>query len=199
MISLKRKSKSHLICGSLLVIVGILIFIFPIIYNKYQEKQEEIKLEYFFEVSTIDNYNVIKDTKQEDYIAVLEIPSINLKKGLYAIDSKNNNVNKNIEIIDSSDMPDITKGNFILAGHSGTGRIAFFDDLDKLIIDDTIIVYYKNIKYIYQINNIESIVKDGTIEIKREFESMITLTTCNQANKNEQLGITGILVSKENY
>lgn len=199
MISLKRKSKSHLICGSLLVIVGILIFIFPIIYNKYQEKQEEIKLEYFFEVSTIDNYNVIKDTKQEDYIAVLEIPSINLKKGLYAIDSKNNNVNKNIEIIDSSDMPDITKGNFILAGHSGTGRIAFFDDLDKLIIDDTIIVYYKNIKYIYQINNIESIVKDGTIEIKREFESMITLTTCNQENKNEQLVITGILISKENY
>lgn len=199
MISLKRKSKSHLICGSLLVIVGILIFIFPIIYNKYQEKQEEIKLEYFFEVSTIDNYNVIEDTKQEDYIAVLEIPSINLKKGLYAIDSKNNNVNKNIEIIDSSDMPDITKGNFILAGHSGTGRIAFFDDLDKLIIDDTIIVYYKNIKYIYQINNIESIVKDGTIEIKREFESMITLTTCNQKNKNEQLVITGILISKENY
>ena len=199
MISLKRKSKSHLICGSLLVIVGILIFIFPIIYNKYQKKQEEIKLEYFFEVSTIDNYNVIEDTKQEDYIAVLEIPSINLKKGLYAIDSKNNNVNKNIEIIDSSDMPDITKGNFILAGHSGTGRIAFFDDLDKLIIDDTIIVYYKNIKYIYQINNIESIVKDGTIEIKREFESMITLTTCNQANKNEQLVITGILISKENY
>lgn len=199
MISLKRKSKSHLICGSLLVIVGILIFIFPIIYNKYQKKQEEIKLEYFFEVSTIDNYNVIEDTKQEDYIAVLEIPSINLKKGLYAIDSKNNNVNKNIEIIDSSDMPDITKGNFILAGHSGTGRIAFFDDLDKLIIDDTIIVYYKNIKYIYQINNIESIVKDGTIEIKREFESMITLTTCNQENKNEQLVITGILVSKENY
>lgn len=199
MISLKRKSKSHLICGSLLVIVGILIFIFPIIYNKYQKKQEEIKLEYFFEVSTIDNYNVIKDTKQEDYIAVLEIPSINLKKGLYAIDSKNNNVNKNIEIIDSSDMPDITKGNFILAGHSGTGRIAFFDDLDKLIVDDTIIVYYKNIKYIYQINNIESIVKDGTIEIKREFESMITLTTCNQENKNEQLVITGILVSKENY
>lgn len=199
MISLKRKSKSHLICGSLLVIVGILIFIFPIIYNKYQEKQEEIKLEYFFEVSTIDNYNVIEDTKQEDYIVVLEIPSINLKKGLYAIDSKNNNVNKNIEIIDSSDMPDKTKGNFILAGHSGTGRIAFFDDLDKLIVDDTIIVYYKNIKYIYQINNIESIVKDGTIEIKREFESMITLTTCNQANKNEQLVITGILVSKENY
>ena len=199
MISLKRKSKSHLICGSLLVIVGILIFIFPIIYNKYQKKQEEIKLEYFFEVSTIDNYNVIEDTKQEDYIAVLEIPSINLKKGLYAIDSKNNNVNKNIEIIDSSDMPDITKGNFILAGHSGTGRIAFFDDLDKLIVDDTIIVYYKNIKYIYQINNIESIVKDGTIEIKREFESMITLTTCNQENKNEQLVITGILVSKENY
>ena len=199
MISLKRKSKSHLICGSLLVIVGILIFIFPIIYNKYQKKQEEIKLEYFFEVSTIDNYNVIEDTKQEDYIAVLEIPSINLKKGLYAIDSKNNNVNKNIEIIDSSDMPDITKGNFILAGHSGTGRIAFFDDLDKLIIDDTIIVYYKNIKYIYQINNIESIVKDGTIEIKREFESMITLTTCNQENKNEQLVITGILVSTENY
>lgn len=199
MISLKRKSKSHLICGSLLVIVGILIFIFPIIYNKYQEKQEEIKLEYFFEVSTIDNYNVIEDTKQEDYIAVLEIPIINLKKGLYAIESKNNNVNKNIEIIDSSDMPDITKGNFILAGHSGTGRIAFFDDLDKLIIDDTIIVYYKNIKYIYQINNIESIVKDGTIEIKREFESMITLTTCNQENKNEQLVITGILISKENY
>ena len=38
-----KESKSHVIFGSLLIIFGIGVFIFPYIYNQYQEKQEELK------------------------------------------------------------------------------------------------------------------------------------------------------------
>lgn len=206
MINLKTKNKNwgHLICGSFLIIISIIIFLIPFLYSKHIEKEEEILLEEFFE----DNKNSVFDFEdnniqilgdKEQYIAVLEIPKINLKRGVYDKTSEFNTVDKNIEILEDSDMPNINKGNFILAGHSGTGRLAFFNDLDKLDIDDEIIVYYQNIKYVYKIDNIYNVKKDGTIEIYKKDTNMITLTTCNQENKEEQLIITGILISQEKY
>ncbi|MEI3402428.1 MAG: hypothetical protein V8R51_09140 [Clostridia bacterium] len=44
----------------------------------------------------------------------MKIPSINLERGLVAKDSYYNNVNRNIKILDKSDMPDQENGNVIL-------------------------------------------------------------------------------------
>ena len=57
-----KESKSHVIFGSLLIIFGIGVFIFPYIYNQYQEKQEELKIEQFFykETSKEENINLCK-------------------------------------------------------------------------------------------------------------------------------------------
>lgn len=212
MINLRKRNKfkSRLLGGSLLILLGTGLFIFPYIYNQYQDKQEEVKIEQFFNeenekqetaISENNSNNITSEKKHTDsFIAILEIPTINLKKGLYDINSKNNTVSKNIQIIKDSDMPDVTNGNFILAGHSGTGRIAYFKDLNQVKIDDVVYVYYNHIKYTYQIIRFNNIVKDGTIEIERlKTNSMITLTTCSQSDKDKQLVLIGQLINKEKF
>ena len=128
------------------------------------------------------------------------LPVKKQKKGLYDIHSKNNIVSKGIQIIKESDMPNVVNGNFILASHSGTGRIAYFNKLNQLRIDDKVYVYYDHVKYTYQIIRINNIVKDGTIEIERlKTNSMITLTTCSQSDKEKQLILIGQLINKEEF
>lgn len=209
MINLRRisKRKSHLLGGSLLILFGICLFAFPYLYNQYQNKQEELKIEQFFVeekepvVSEDDNSTInVSESQTDPFIAVLEIPTIHLKKGLYDINSKNNTVSKGIQIIKESDMPDVVNGNFILASHSGTGRIAYFNNLNQLRIDDQVYVYYDHVKYTYQIIRINNVVKDGTIEIERlKTNNMITLTTCSQSDKGKQLILIGQLVNKEEF
>ena len=55
-----------------------------------------------------------------DYVGVLEIPKVNLKKGFVSIDSKYNNVNKNIEIMKESSYPDVDGSLMVMASHNGT-------------------------------------------------------------------------------
>lgn len=198
--------KSHLIGGSILILIGLAIVMTPIIIKSIDEYKENIKIEIFFdnvysstESSTefFTNQNV---DNSSNYIAILEIPKINLRKGLYNINNMNNNVNRNIEILEASNMPDVENGNFILASHSGTGRTAYFDDLPKLDINDLIYIYYDNIKYTYQIYDKYDVDKDGTIEVSRiKNKSMITLTTCNQIDKSKQVVVLGELIEKEYY
>ncbi|MBQ6323211.1 MAG: hypothetical protein IJI22_00065 [Bacilli bacterium] len=80
-----------------------------------------------------DNY------KNQETIGQIIIPKLNIKKNLYRIDSKENTIEKNIEILKDSIFPDQENGLMILAAHSGTGDIAYFNELDKL---------KKKIKYI---------------------------------------------------
>ena len=63
----------------------------------------------------------LKTQVTNDYIGYLNIPKINLTKGFLDSRSEDNDVEKNILVVDGSNYPDVDKGNFILAGHSGTG------------------------------------------------------------------------------
>ena len=84
---------------------------------------------------------------------VLEIPKINLKQEFYPDDKEKNTVDKGIQVIETSKMPN-QKGNLILASHSGNTDIAYFKHLDRLNINDIAFIYYKSIKYKYIITNI---------------------------------------------
>ena len=68
-----KESKSHVIFGSLLIIFGIGVFIFPYIYNQYQEKQEELKIEQFFYKETSKEENKISNKqakpKRESFLS----------------------------------------------------------------------------------------------------------------------------------
>lgn len=205
----KKKFKSQfLIIGSLSILVGISIIGYHI-YSNYrlkniednniqeffneEQKEETIQEEVFVEV---ENKNV--DETNYDYIAVLEIPKINLKRGL-SQDKYYNNVNRNVEILKGSTMPNVSKGNFILAGHSGSGRVAYFRNLNKLTIGDISYIYYGGIKYTYKVNNIYDIEKTGTATITRDLnKTTLTMITCRH-NTNKQIVIISELINQESY
>jgi len=205
----KKKFKSQfLIIGSLSILVGISIIGYHI-YSDYrlkniednniqeffneEQNEETIQEEVFVEV---ENKKV--DETNYDYIAVLEIPKINLKRGL-SQDKYYNNVNRNVEILKGSTMPNISKGNFILAGHSGSGRVAYFRNLNKLTIGDISYIYYGGIKYTYKVNNIYDIEKTGTATIIRDLnKTTLTMITCRH-NTNKQIVIISELINQESY
>ena len=127
------------------------------------------------------------------YLAVLEIPKINLKQGFFEYNSSLNDVDKNIEVIETSKMPDVKGSNLILAAHSGNSNIAYFKHLDLLNIKDEVYIYYNNKKYKYVINDIYDRTKTGYIDIVRDkSKTTITLITCKK-NTNMQTVYIGYL------
>ena len=122
-----------------------------------------------------------------NYIAVIKIPKIGLEKGLASKDSYYNNVNRNIQILTESDMPDKEKGNVILAGHSGNSSVSYFRKLNKLQNNDEVIISYKGKDYVYRMVNSYEIEKNGYAHILRNAEkTTLTLITCKH-NTNKQL------------
>lgn len=133
-----------------------------------------------------------------DYIGYLTIPKINLTKGFLDKRSTENDVEKNILVVSGSNYPDTEKGNLILAGHSGTGWKAFFNDLYKLEVNDTAYITYKNKKYIYSIVNIYTQPKVGKLAIYRNYDkTTLTLITCTNNDSTTQTIYIAELVSVE--
>ena len=168
--------------GLILILSGIIIIISKYLPTYQTKINEQKQINYFFEESKNTNLN------KEEYVAILEIPKISLKKGLYSLKSSLNNVDKNIEILRESDMPDISYGNFILASHSGTSSISYFKNLSKLNIGDDAIIYYEKDKYVYKLVNIYKVEKIGSIEIIRnQNRKTLTMITCDQNDKTKQI------------
>ncbi len=206
-----KGSKSQLIIvGSLLIILGTLIIGGKYLYNYLETKNEEQLIDTFFEEQkeiTEDTTPEVPEEKVEtekpqptktkiDYFAVIKIPKIGLEKGLANKGSYYNNVNRNILVVKESDMPDKDKGNVILAGHSGSGRTAYFKNLHKLERDDEVSIFYNGNEYKYKVVNQYDIEKTGTANIVRNAEkSTLTLITCRH-NTNKQIIYICELVEK---
>lgn len=134
----------------------------------------------------------------ESYVAVLEIPEIDLKKGIYALGSRYNNVNRNVTILAPSSYPDVKGGNFVLAAHSGNGYLSFFRNLYKLSTGAYAYVYYNNVKYTYQITYIYKQPKVGTINVYRPYgKTTLMLITCTKDDESTQTVYVAELVSEE--
>jgi len=204
---LKRKeknNKSQLIrVGSFLILLGISVISINSIINfiNIQNEKDLIKEYYENEEYIVDVPVVEEETPQEEpveekkeekkvevnYIAVIKIPKIGLEKGLASKDSYYNNVNRNIQILTESDMPDKEKGNVILAGHSGNSSVSYFRKLNKLQNNDEVIISYKGKDYVYRMVNSYEIEKNGYAHILRNAEkNTLTLITCKH-NTNKQL------------
>lgn len=217
---LKRKTKNNnqrkgqlLIVGSFLIIIG-LGMIGGKIFNNYLDKKQEQDLinefyeqqeEYVVDVPVMEEELVEEEVVEQEekketttptinYIAVIKIPKIGLEKGLASKGSYWNNVNRNIEILSESDMPDVENGNVILAGHSGNSGVSYFRKLNKLQNDDTVSIVYNGKEYKYKMVNSYEIEKNGYAHIVRNAEkSTLTLITCKH-NTNKQIVVICELV-----
>ncbi len=194
----KSNKKSQLfIVGSLLLILIGFSLIFIKYYDRFSKEQVEEKLieEYFNTsvISTSTNEDVVtennvSDSKtKESYMAILEIPTINLRKGIFSKDSKNNNVEQNVTILDESNLPNEENGNVILVAHSGTGYKAFFNNLVELSNNDIAYLYYNNSRFTYKLANQYEVDKTGEVSIRRNTDTnTLTLITC-KVDTNKQL------------
>lgn len=125
--------------------------------------------------------NTVSKKENDEIIGTLTINKLNLSKNIYNINSSHNNVEENVTILND----DINL--IVLAAHSGPGYIAFFNDLDKLELNDTVNLTYNNKNLVYKVTNIEEQPKDGTIEINKTDKQRLILTTCSKKDKTKQL------------
>ena len=199
-----RKNKKLIIVSILIIIIGLSIIGFHFLNDINQSIIEDNAIEDFFKKRS-DNLSSNKSSKKSNksfnkikYDAIIEIPKINLKKGFFNINSIYNNVNYGIEIIKDSIMPNESNSNLILASHSGNSRASYFNNINKLALNDHIYIYYDNIKYTYKIINIYSIEKNGYLNINNDKNNTLTLITCKKRT-NKQLIIIGILIDTMIY
>ncbi len=150
------------------------------------EKKEEIVIP--------EKVEKIIDTV-ENPIMKLIIPKLNISNNIYEKNSNENNIDKNVVIMNESTLPSDAFGNIILGGHSGTGKYAYFKDFDKLELNDLIYLHYNNKEYKYKIINIHKDIKDGKITVTTiQNRSLITLFTCNTKDNKTYLIVVGELI-----
>ena len=213
------KQKTKVTIGVSLIFLGIACLSFNYLKEKKYEAYERIN----FEISNIpiEKEDPDKTTPDEDlkdtvvidnngkkeeifindnnYIGRLEIPKINLVKGFTSKTSSDNNVNKNIAILEPSSYPDKDKGNFILAGHTGNAWNSFFRNLYQLEVNDKAYVYYNNVKYTYTLQKKYDELKTGVATIYRDVnKTTMTLITCKKGTRDKQTIFIFELDSKEN-
>lgn len=158
-------------------IISPLIFIYMVI-SLYFNQQHHINI-------SIQNRNN-KDSYSIYETFTLEIPKIKLNKLLFK-DKKLNKVDKNIEILKESDMPNETNGNLILAAHSGNSPVSYFKDIHKLKKEDKLFIKYNQKQYEYKLKYTYNIEKTGTANIIRNSnKTTLTLITCIEGT-NKQL------------
>ena len=207
MVKNKKLNKKKRISPNTVALIGAFVITlggFFILYNFISDKKlfaydymnEQIYNETETEIYSVNTTEVTTDEEEtktqnyqdiESYIGYLEIPKIKFRRGFYNIDSSLNTVEANIEIIKGSEMPDVTNGNLIIAGHSGTGWKAFFKDLYKLEAGDEAIVTYAGVNYKYKITNIYKERNTGTVSIKRNYDkTTLTLITCTKDDSSTQ-------------
>lgn len=151
-------------------------------------------------VEPIDEPGNEQQERNYDYIAVLEINKIGLKRGFVGIDSPYNNVDLNITIIGGSTMPGVKNSSLILAAHSGYCSYCYFDYLYLLTLGDTASVYYNGVKYNYTIVDIYNVEKTGSVTVKRKRnKDTLVLITCTHNSNTEQTVYILELTNTEKY
>lgn len=142
------------------------------------EKNETISIE----TTSLIKHTIPYITIQEKPIGKLIIPSISLIQDLYQQDSKENTIEKHVEILKSTNYP----SHIYIAAHSGEGEIAYFNNIIYLEKGNIIELYYYDDYRIYEVEEISKVDKMGYIGIPKTNNSLI-LTTCDQNDLSKQI------------
>ena len=129
-----------------------------------------------------DKYNT------NEYIGYLKIPKIDMNLGFYDYDNPLNDVEYNIEFIDTH-----VTDTYLIAAHSGVGQKAYFNDLANLNIDDDIYLELHDKNMHYKVIDITRTVKNGEVYISNS-PGFLYLTTCDQTIKGYQLTIIASII-----
>lgn len=174
-----------------LLCIGTILLIYSLICQNIYIENEKITKKIISPTTTPQQ---IEDKEQIGYII---IKKLNLFQPLYEKDSEHNNIEENITILKESIMPEEENSILFLAAHSGVGKIAYFQSLDKLKPKDIIKLRYKKKIYYYQVKNSWEEKKTGYIHVNKTNKKQLILTTCHPQNPNTQLNISCILIEEK--
>lgn len=191
--------------GSLLVFFGFVFLSWDYLVKMRDAVYSDIKIKMMGKNNVADNFSgmdsVIPNYSEESgtissnnnntvdysvYFGVLEIPKIRLKRGFYNVDSKYNNIDQNVTMVQGSTMPDVG-GNLILMAHSGNAYVSYFAYLYKLEVGDECYIIYNGQSYHYIITNIYDVEKNGVVNIEANpSKTSLTLITCTKDSDSLQ-------------
>ena len=164
------------IIGIICILISILIFSYKLYQKIVRDNYTNTELNIFYK--QYDNQGNHIRIEQPSYLLVLEIPSINLKEGVYNIGDYRNNISFNVSILPISILPNEKNSVLLLAAHSGTAANAYFKNLHKLNLGDKINIYYDGLSYQYEINNIYTKDKKDNFYLKKYDKKTLILITC---------------------
>lgn len=165
----------------LIILIVIIIILINLTIIKIDNNKEKISINKPIFINDNDNS-----------IGYLKIEKINLNEKLYNINSKENNIEKNITILKESIFPDKENSIVFIAAHSGVGKIAYFEKLDELNINDEVTLTINKKTYKYVVKEYWEEKKNGYINVNKDNKKQLILTTCSPNKKNYQLVINCI-------
>lgn len=174
------------------------VMVYDYMNNIFYSSGKEVSVPEEEEIINNHNDTEIPNVSNNQYIGYLEIPKINFNKGFYKKESELNDVDKNLLLVKEADYPNVSAGNLIIAGHSGTAWNSFFNDLYQLAVGDEAKVKFNDKVYTYKFVNIYKAAKTGTISIYRNSKrTTLTLVTCTNNDSTTQTIYIGELESIE--
>lgn len=183
------KEKLVVILSIILILLGITYFVIKIYnyYNDYQNNKDSVEAYINKEI------DVIKEEKYQ-YSSVLEVPSVNIKRGVLNINNQYNDAKYNIELIKENE------NTIILAAHNGNNPNSYFGNLKNIELGDEIKYYKDGIMYTYIYSESYDIRKSGYADIYRNRnKKSIILITCKDNTDDAQTVYIGYLKEESNY
>ena len=183
------KEKRFILIYILIILLGITYFIIHI-YKYYQDKVQNDESV----TAYINNEVEVIPKEKYSYTSILEIPSINLKRGLLDINSEYNDAKYNIEVLKKDDK------RVILAAHNGNNINSYFGNLHNIEPGDIINYYEDGVLYKYIYSDTYDIKKNGYADIyHKDNEKSIVLITCKNNTDDAQTVYIGYLFDISTY
>lgn len=139
-----------------------------------------------------NSYFEINKVVSNDYYFEISIPKIGLNEKVYRFKDPRNDVDKGVMIVKDYNFHNM-KGSLILASHSGNSSISYFKNLHMIKKNDIVRILFNGDEYIYQINKIYKINKNGKFKYNNS-DRTIYLITCDRNNKKKQNVYKGKLI-----
>lgn len=173
-------------CFSIIGFIGILYLVHYFYVSITDNKKNEMAINDFMNNSI--NYNSYDE--RYNYEAVLEIPSIGVKRGIVGLNNNYNDVKYNIMLVRKKD------NDFVLAAHNGNYYNSYFGNLKNMELSDHIKYYYNNKVFDYVFSDRYVVNKKDNISIYCPGDkNCIHLITCLEGNDNAQIVYVGYLDS----
>ncbi|MBR6073210.1 MAG: sortase [Bacilli bacterium] len=199
--SLRLQKNAKITLSILFIIIGIILITFNyfggIKSNLFNEKNIELFEQNIVLPEELETVDTDPDVPEQEptvtpstdgYIGYLSVPDVNIKRGFTSLDSPYNSLKYNVLLVQGSTMPDVDKGNLILAAHNGHSKVSFFNDLYKLNDGAHAYVTYNGKLYNYVLKTRYDVPKVGTITVKRDAsKTTLTLITCHRTDNHLQV------------